>query len=262
MKCTKFNSNDVKFQNVSTIDTSTKKGKGCLWWLLMLCICPIALSIWFYKTDKFKLDKKWKIVIIVVFWGFIIGNTSEDTTTESIDTIVVDSTIEETKDSSVEDETEADEPMVSFNEEFINTYVPLGIATIMQEYKKLEEVGDYEVIRELMYRKHQPDSSIPVLEEQIVSGKGLIIGTNTYAGDSGTTLAELYIGNYDFDYSSGIIPATEKLLAEHPEEWCNFVSITSGEYMKVNRGDIVYFEGTIYGISNNIMHLKGTCYIE
>lgn len=65
-----------------------KKKKGCLWWFLMFCIWPIALSIWFYKTDKVAISKKWKIIIIVVFWIFMLalsGSSEETETTTDID---------------------------------------------------------------------------------------------------------------------------------------------------------------------------------
>ena len=243
-------------------ETTTQSGKGCLWWLLMLFVWPIALSVWFYKTDKIKLEKKWKIIIIAAFWAFVIifGGTSEETGTDKKDKTEI--TQNDVSSDDKEDSTEeTEDTQISFNEQFINTYVPKGVPAIMREYKKLEEAGENETIRKLMYRNNQSDTSIPVLEEQTVSGRGLVIGANSYS-NQGTTMVDLYLGSYDFDYKSGITPATEKLLAEHPEEWCNFVTIVSGDYMKVNRGDTVYFEGTIYGISNDIMSLRGTCHKE
>lgn len=30
------------------------------------------MSVWFYKTDKIKLEKKWKVLILVAFWIVII----------------------------------------------------------------------------------------------------------------------------------------------------------------------------------------------
>ena len=55
--------------NVNEEDAvAAKNSKSIWWWLLILCIWPIALSVWFYKTDKVQLEKKWKIAIIVVCW--------------------------------------------------------------------------------------------------------------------------------------------------------------------------------------------------
>jgi len=62
-------------------DNQPKK-KGCLWWFLMILIFPISLSVWFYKTDKIKLKKSWKILIIATIWIiiFICSKTSPGTT--------------------------------------------------------------------------------------------------------------------------------------------------------------------------------------
>lgn len=57
---------------VTTSNTPQKsKGKGCLWWFLAICFWPIALSVWFYKTDKVKLEKKWRAIIIAAVWIFM-----------------------------------------------------------------------------------------------------------------------------------------------------------------------------------------------
>jgi len=45
-----------------------KQEKGCLYYLLCLIFFPISLSVWFYKTDLFQLDKKWRALIIAVCW--------------------------------------------------------------------------------------------------------------------------------------------------------------------------------------------------
>ena len=81
--------------NATENNATTKSGKGCLWWFLMLCIWPIALSVWFYKTDKVKLEKKWKIAIIAVFWIFVLvfGGASDESQTETSDT-TIESTIQ------------------------------------------------------------------------------------------------------------------------------------------------------------------------
>ena len=47
---------------------SKKSGKGVGWWILAIMFWPIALSVWFYKTDKVKLDKKYRIMIIAGVW--------------------------------------------------------------------------------------------------------------------------------------------------------------------------------------------------
>lgn len=63
-----------------TRDKDRGSGKGCGWWFLMLLIWPFALSVWFYKTDKIRLEKKWKLAILTIFWiiMLIVGTVSQD----------------------------------------------------------------------------------------------------------------------------------------------------------------------------------------
>lgn len=49
------------------------KSKGCLWWFLAILFFPVSLSVWFYKTDTVKLEKKWKVLILVAFWIIMIS---------------------------------------------------------------------------------------------------------------------------------------------------------------------------------------------
>ncbi len=48
----------------------------------MILVFPISLSVWFYKTDKIKLKKTRKILIIAAIWIilFICSKDSPDTT--------------------------------------------------------------------------------------------------------------------------------------------------------------------------------------
>lgn len=46
--------------------------KGCLFYLLCLLFFPISLSVWFYKTQAIRLDKKWRLLIIAAFWAVLI----------------------------------------------------------------------------------------------------------------------------------------------------------------------------------------------
>lgn len=107
--------------NVSTTDTSTKKRKGCLWWFLMLCIWPIALSVWFYKTDKVKLDKKWKIAIIAAFWVLVLvfGGSSEETETPNNNTNIESTVQDETTETDNTVDTNIDDATVENTEESI-----------------------------------------------------------------------------------------------------------------------------------------------
>lgn len=241
--------------------------------ILMMLAGVLMLPISFIQSKlAFYLKKPLKVVAIIalVLLALIFLPASEEPavendvpvttierTEEPVETVVVTAEAVETTEFTTESVEETVKE-VSFNESFINTYVPMGVPTIMVEYKKLEEAGEYDVLKALMFRNHQKDESVPVLEEQMVSGDALVIGTSSFS-DEGTTTAELYLGTYDFDYKNGIIPAKEKLLAEHPEEWCKFVSIVSGSYMQIEPGDLVAFEGTIYGIQNDEMSIRGTC---
>lgn len=43
------------------------------WYLFLLLIWPIALSVWFWKTNAFQLDKKWRAVILSIAWLILIS---------------------------------------------------------------------------------------------------------------------------------------------------------------------------------------------
>ncbi len=89
-------SRDVLYRTVGicqdcghTWDTTASDGKrshSAWWWILVVLFFPISLSIWFYKTDKIKLDKKYRIIILVVVWIIllILGKVSpSDSTTNT-----------------------------------------------------------------------------------------------------------------------------------------------------------------------------------
>lgn len=42
-------------------------------YLFLLLIWPIALSVWFWKTNAFQLDKKWRAVILSIAWLILIS---------------------------------------------------------------------------------------------------------------------------------------------------------------------------------------------
>lgn len=49
-----------------------KQERGCLFYLLCLLFFPISLSVWFYRTDLIRLDKKWKALIIAALWAILV----------------------------------------------------------------------------------------------------------------------------------------------------------------------------------------------
>ena len=48
-------------------DKQTQQKSG---WFYLLCFLffPITLSVWFYKTDRINLDRKWRLLIIIAVW--------------------------------------------------------------------------------------------------------------------------------------------------------------------------------------------------
>lgn len=52
---------------------NTPKKRGFLFWILAIAFFPISLSVWFYKTNKIKLDKKYRVIILAVLWIIIIA---------------------------------------------------------------------------------------------------------------------------------------------------------------------------------------------
>ncbi len=43
------------------------------WYLFLLAIWPISLSVWFWKTKAFRLEKRWRAIILSVIWIALIG---------------------------------------------------------------------------------------------------------------------------------------------------------------------------------------------
>ena len=74
--------------------------KGALRWVFIILFWPVALSVWFYKTNKVKLEKVIKAAIIAVVWvlltvvfGWLILRPTYD-----IPEIVFDRTVTEKRD--------------------------------------------------------------------------------------------------------------------------------------------------------------------
>ena len=76
---------------------SKKKGLGCLWWFFIFLVWPFALSIWFFRTDKIKLSKKKRVIILAAAWICFLGFSNlEDTDTSETtsETVASESVIE------------------------------------------------------------------------------------------------------------------------------------------------------------------------
>ena len=124
------------------------KKKGCLWWFFAILFFPVSLSVWFYKSDRIKLEKKWKILIIVAFWIVIIicsnsssenpptttTGSSTETTAEKEDsaTIIPDDTqtSEQNNDTQADSETTESKDAAVYDEfHVINTFIEKYNAT-------------------------------------------------------------------------------------------------------------------------------------
>ena len=42
-----------------------------IFWIIVIAIFPISLSVWFYRTKIIRLDKKTKRIVIAVFWALV-----------------------------------------------------------------------------------------------------------------------------------------------------------------------------------------------
>ena len=42
-----------------------------LFWIIVIAIFPISLSVWFYRTKRFNLSKQGKRIILTIFWSLI-----------------------------------------------------------------------------------------------------------------------------------------------------------------------------------------------
>lgn len=45
------------------------------WYLFLLAIWPIALSVWFWKTTALRLDRRWRATILSIAWLVLITGT-------------------------------------------------------------------------------------------------------------------------------------------------------------------------------------------
>lgn len=46
--------------------------RSCWWYLFLLAVLPISLSVWFWRTTLFRLDKKWRAAILAVIWLVLV----------------------------------------------------------------------------------------------------------------------------------------------------------------------------------------------
>lgn len=170
------------------------KGRGCLWWFLVIIFFPISLSVWFYKSDKVKLEKKWKILILIAFWIVMIiySNATSDTSTRNTNsptetvtgednstTLVPDAEqSSETKSETTETESVADYDEFQAIDTFIEKYNTTA-ATPMTE----PVVIDISDKTSEHYRKESKSLSNP-LAKQCKIGKATIdiVSTRDFSG--------------------------------------------------------------------------------
>ncbi|MCI8481002.1 MAG: hypothetical protein HFG08_09065 [Oscillibacter sp.] len=55
------------------------------WYLFLLAIWPIALSVWFWKTPALRLDKRWRAAILSVAWLILIAGALSSEVERSIE---------------------------------------------------------------------------------------------------------------------------------------------------------------------------------
>ena len=136
---------------------SKKSGNGIGWWILAIMFWPIALSVWFYKTDKVKLDKKYRIIILAAVWVvlLIIGAFSpKDETPVGTDNSSV--SVSETTVSVTDNKSAVNNPTYTLTGETLGEYgreVVLNAETDMPVSKYLYKLpaGTYTVTTEEKY---------------------------------------------------------------------------------------------------------------
>lgn len=95
--------------NTWEVDDKNNGKHTALWWILAICLFPITISVWFWKSEKINLSKTIKGIIIGVFWIFLLifsgsGDITEEVEnsieqTEVIQTVVTEENTEETESS-------------------------------------------------------------------------------------------------------------------------------------------------------------------
>ncbi len=57
-----------------TKEIESEKGHSRWWYILFFAFLPVSLSVWFWLTDIFSLEKKWRALILFIAWlSFIIS---------------------------------------------------------------------------------------------------------------------------------------------------------------------------------------------
>ena len=69
--------------NTWNANSENKSKHGVWFWILAVLFFPISLSIWFYKTDKLKLQKKVRIIILAIVWLFLLAFGSANSANSS-----------------------------------------------------------------------------------------------------------------------------------------------------------------------------------
>lgn len=67
------------FSETPQIRTPKKKKKkhGIIFWIMAVLFFPISLSVWFWKTDRIRLKKIWRGLILALVWIFLIGSSDQ-----------------------------------------------------------------------------------------------------------------------------------------------------------------------------------------
>lgn len=54
------------------------KTHGVGWWILAILLWPFFLSVRFWKTDKVKLAKVWRVLILILFWLLLLSFSNQE----------------------------------------------------------------------------------------------------------------------------------------------------------------------------------------
>ncbi len=88
--------------------SSPKNKHSIWWWLIVILFYPISLTVWFIKTPKLKIDKKYRIILVVAIWlVFILLGAFSQKTDPSIDESVTESSISQVSEAAANAEKEA-----------------------------------------------------------------------------------------------------------------------------------------------------------
>ncbi len=214
-------------------DGTSSIKKSWVFWLIAILFWPISLSIWFYKTPKIKLEKKWRIIILAVVWVllFAISAFSPSEETGGIETTTQNTTVAESVT-----ETSKNIPTDEFS--VINTFIEKynEIATVqMTEGKEIDihdKEGGY-------YRtEFRLNAFKDAVAKQCKIGDATIDIINTKSAVSNDNNIRIYLSTESIDIAEEVFDVIARIVyptltdAELAEAHEDLRSGNSGNYFK------------------------------